>query len=93
MLKAVLHRRALCAAFVVTGLISMALGVALGVRAAAGIARWAASLAPREPAADDPSAMSHTPRLTVASSAETGIHGQASPRHAGGSMMQDAVNG
>ena len=94
MLKAVLHRRALGAAFVVTGLVSMAIGVALGVLAAARIARWAASLAPGEPTADDPSSRSHTPRLTVASSSDdAGIHGQASPRHAGGNIMQDAVNG
>jgi hypothetical protein len=87
--KAVLHRRALCAAFAATGLACLA----LGVLAAAGVARWAARLAPVEPAADDPLPTTLTPVVGIApASPDVGIHEQASSRYAGG-IMQDAVNG
>jgi uncharacterized membrane protein YoaK (UPF0700 family) len=89
MLKAVLHSRALCAAFAATALACFA----LGVLAAAVVARWAGRLAPVEPAADDPLPTTLTPVVGISpASPDAGIHEQASSRYAGG-IMQDAVNG
>jgi hypothetical protein len=88
MLKAVLHRRALCAAFAATGLAC----IALGVLAAAGLARWAAGLAPAEAAVDQTPTTLAPSAVTSPASIGAGIHEQASSRYAGG-IMQDAVNG
>lgn len=88
MLKAVLHRRALCAAFAVTGLAC----VALGVVAAAGVARWAAGLAPAEAAVDQTPTTLAPRAVTTPAPTGAGIHEQVSSRFAGG-IMQDAVNG
>lgn len=88
MLKAVLQRRALCAAFVATGLVCGA----LGILAAAAVARWAAGMAPDEPAEADLSPRFLTSVGVTSASTDAGIHEQASSRYAGG-IMQDAVNG
>jgi hypothetical protein len=81
MLKAVLHRQALCATLAAAAL---ACG-ALGVLAAAAVARWAASMAPAEPADGDLS-----PRILT--SVGDSPASQGGSRYAGG-IMADAVNG
>jgi hypothetical protein len=88
MLKAVLHRRALCAAFAATALVCGA----LGMLAAAAVARWAAGMAPAEPTDADLSPTTLTSVGVSPASTDAGIHEQASSRYAGG-IMQDAVNG
>jgi hypothetical protein len=74
------HRRALCAAFAATGIVCTALGVA----AAAAVAKWAAGKAPIETMADPLPAATYTARA--------GIHRQASSQYPGG-IMANVVNG